>query len=122
MTIECSFIYEELRSLKSLITRNLNDLSDKIKTKIKVCSTDIINKLKSEVISSKHEIIETSQSFIKDLQLSLIRAFITLLSDIGEALTAQTAARIRSGELFYELTKKPIVIGIASGVGEIVTT
>ena len=59
---------------------------------------------------------------ISALQNHIDRSFITQLAEIGETLTAQTGAIVGALELFYELTIQPVLVGIASGVAELVTT
>ena len=117
-----SHLEQSTTFLEEEIKKNNTELFVNLKNEIKDNSLNVINALKTTINESKQEIIDKIQFSLNNLQTDINRSFSTLVTEITELLAVQTSTLTGALELFYELTIQPVVLGIGSGVAEIVTT
>ena len=102
--------------------KNNTELFVNLKNEIKDNFLNVINALKTTINEIKQEIIDKIQFSLNNFQTNINRAFSTQLAEITQLLAVQNTTLTTALELFYELTIQPVVLGIGSGVAELVTT
>ena len=104
------------------ITSLLTDLYNGLTSQISNSSNNIIKKLKRTIVKIQFKIIRKTQSFFHFFQEQIDRSFLNQIAEIAEPLTLQRSGLVGALKQTYELTVQPVLVGIPSGVGEIVTS